>query len=504
MSDWNPEKRLAKWWLGGMPISDNNKTSGWVKKNLFGDKSTAPTISAKDKATRSAIASVENTVHNRSGQPSMTQLADFVRGKNPAKANSSNNATHLGIKAVIPPDEAKAQKAATAIVAKRTAATTPPTGPTAGSDGHATAKVVAPSARATAAVDKGTTPYPGMNANTYTPIPESMAKQGSSLIDPKFAQTMAGAQYDPQINLTKLQQGEQTRDDSQHLTDIQSWYKQVMDSLSGAKTADKNLGADASSTITNATQGLLSSLGGSANASSGALAATGSSEAATQSEMGQAQNQYLSNMTPILASQGADAKDRQSAMDSQKATALQQQLLSLQGQRGQSVANNLMSILQSNNSTKKDQLSNLLAIKNANNTGAQQNFGNQLSLQELQQAQVLGNAEANYYKQSGVGATAAANAGKTWATATTQQKAALLQTAMGTAGLNASTGVLAGTPAHAMQAAQQYLASIGYTSALGPQYGPAYSPIHQGLAAILSGAAARSAAAAAATKAAGQ
>ena len=185
----------------------------------------------------------------------------------------------------------------------------------------------------------------------------------NKLIPTSEAETLAGAQYDPQIREAKLQQLRQTADQAQAERDINDWSKQVQDSQSTATKGDTAAGAAVSGDVKNVIQGLIDSLGGSRGA--GVIGAAGANDLTAIDQQGAAQNQFNQELAPILRNEQSTNLSRNRAAGEQAQEKLASALVDLQGQRGQAKAKALMDILTANNQARQSNFGNRLAMNNA-------------------------------------------------------------------------------------------------------------------------------------------
>ena len=183
-----------------------------------------------------------------------------------------------------------------------------------------------------------------------------------------MADTLAGYEFDPQIQELLTQRNQGGRDLAQHQQDIGGWYGQVRGAQETAGVRDAEAGTRARTDVSNALQGILQSLGGSRGA--GMVGAAGLSDLTSLAAQGASQDRYNADMAPLLASEEAGAHSRETAMASQRKAALDSALVKTRGQRGQGVAKSLMGIIQANNQGRQTNFQNRLAVQNARLAGA--------------------------------------------------------------------------------------------------------------------------------------
>jgi hypothetical protein len=297
------------------------------------------------------------------------------------------------------------------------------------------------------------------NPNTYSPISELLANDGSHSIDPAYADKMAGLQYDGQIADLADQIKGAPEQGAQNLHDIQHWYDLVQASQKTAGVRDAAAGQAGVGSIRDANAAILSSLGGAANPAGATVAAAGLGDMGTLEANAVTQNEYNTDLAPILKLEQSGALAHETARQSQLAAELASQMRNLKGERGQAVATNQYGILKDNNAASDNYFSRLMAIKAQNAAGAQSNFGNRRSVVEDQIAATLNGIKATAALTSAQ-AKAAQNANPTKAV----DMSKIAKVASGLLGVDAQGRLPAGTtPAQAAQKIAAALISQGLT-----------------------------------------
>jgi hypothetical protein len=206
---------------------------------------------------------------------------------------------------------------------------------------------------------------PAADPNNFPGVPgvDAGGPNTQRLLGRGMADTLAGAQFDPQIQelLTQIQQG--GRDQSQHQRDISGWYDQVQGAQRTAGQRDTEASQHAHDVTSQALQGILQSLGGSRGA--GVVGAAGLNDLTELASQGSSQDRYNADLAPLLQQEEAGAHSREQALGSQRASALNAALTGARGQRGQAKAKALMDIIQANNQSRQGNFQNKLAIQNA-------------------------------------------------------------------------------------------------------------------------------------------
>jgi hypothetical protein len=231
-------------------------------------------------------------------------------------------------------------------------------------------------------------PQKAMADNLGTPISEQIANYGT-LLDPKMADAIAGQQFDPQIREAQFQLAKDPIQGKQNLTDIGSWYQQVLDSQKTAAGRDTAASHAGVASITDAAKALAASFGGSANMGASNIAETAQNGIDTQTALGTVQDQYNNDLRPILQNEKAGMLTNQTNKDQNLTRADQLALENFQGQRGQALTAAQLQIRDANNSLSGNRANMLVGIKGSNNALAQQGFTNSLALAQAQIAAMM-------------------------------------------------------------------------------------------------------------------
>lgn len=185
----------------------------------------------------------------------------------------------------------------------------------------------------------------------------------NKLLPSSYAETVAAAQFDPQIAEARRALAGQQRDEAQAQRDISSWYGQVEGSQKQAASADASAGSRARADVANMIQAITGSLGGSRGA--GLVAAQGANNLTALAAQGQNQDKYNAELAPILATAQADAASRQRALASQADVKSQGAIQDLLSSRGLTKAKALGDVTQMNNQSRQQNFANRQALFNA-------------------------------------------------------------------------------------------------------------------------------------------
>lgn len=185
-----------------------------------------------------------------------------------------------------------------------------------------------------------------------------------SMIPASTADAMAGMQFDPQIHDLEVAMAKAPRQNAQNLSDIGNFYGQVRGSLKTAAARDAAGYAAGKTSLGDAVNAIVSSLGGSANGGSATVGAAGADAVGTLGALAQADSQFQNDMQPLLAAEAAGQKSQELARQSQRSTDVQAQLEDLLGQRGQAKSAALADILDKNNSLAQQRFANRAGLLN--------------------------------------------------------------------------------------------------------------------------------------------
>jgi len=189
-------------------------------------------------------------------------------------------------------------------------------------------------------------------------------------LDTGMADTLAGQQFDAPIHDVKVLIDRLGPQNAQALADISNWFGQAQAANAQAGTRDSEIANGVADQQDQAVQGLLASLGGSANDGAGMLAAAGLNDSGLQRILGGIEAQSHADMDPLLAQAAASAKQSQQNQNLAQMQNYQLQLADLLGQRGQAKASNLLDIRKYNNDLAQQQFQNMLAKMQAGQAAA--------------------------------------------------------------------------------------------------------------------------------------
>lgn len=197
-----------------------------------------------------------------------------------------------------------------------------------------------------------------------------LAPNVGTTVSPGLADKMAGLQYDSSITDARTALARQPVQASQDLHDIENWYGQVLGAQKVAAGRDTDMTTAGVGSIRDAVSRIVSSLGGSANEGSGLVGAAGADQVGTLQALGTTQDQYNSDIAPLLRSESAGARQQQMAVntrDNQDATSAVQKLVQA---RGQAKAAAGLDISKYNNDVNQQEFQNELALEQAKEAAA--------------------------------------------------------------------------------------------------------------------------------------
>lgn len=231
-------------------------------------------------------------------------------------------------------------------------------------------------------------------------IDESMANQGGSPMDPNAAADQAAAQYQAALAAAQQQLGQNRADRTQHLADIANWYGQVLSSKDTAQGRNKEASAQGVQSVRDATNAIVASLGGAANQGSPLVAASGNNDANTQQALGTAEDQFQTDLTPILQSEKSGQQVSEGSRMDRLAADIQSQMMDLQGQQAAARAQAIDQANQYNSGLQQDNLANLMKIREYNNNLDQQAWDNQLKAAEANAALKMSGQKLNLTRRN--------------------------------------------------------------------------------------------------------
>jgi hypothetical protein len=237
----------------------------------------------------------------------------------------------------------------------------------------------------------------GLNPNVGSTIPLGLAKRGAQAmgpaqIDALVASMMGG--YTTKQQLMQQQQADMAKQNAHNLEQIRHWYDQVIQSQGVAAQRDREFGQAAVQSVQDATQSIVSALGGEANEGSYVAGAAGAENVGNLQAVATIQDQYNADLAPLLQGEAAGQLVREQAAGGQRLKDLQQQLIEMQAQRNTDEANLRYNVWQSNNEILERRIQTELAIRQANQALQQQRFSNKAGLTQMQIAAMAGAQES--------------------------------------------------------------------------------------------------------------
>lgn len=232
-------------------------------------------------------------------------------------------------------------------------------------------------------------PYvpPAMN-----PIAAGALPGGAQLIPDSYAGQLA-AGYDPVINSLMQQQAAARRAAGNNAQEVRGWYDQVGEHLAKAGVRDRQINQAAQGSMQDATQAIMASLGGQANAGAGMVGAAGTEAVGTLKALGSAQEQYNQDMAPLLQGEGAGMAARVTAQGAKNAADLAARIAEVQGQKASARAEAMMNIQAMNNDIRNGRYDRAFQRMQYNDQLKQQAFNNNVTMTQLATAAIGLNAK---------------------------------------------------------------------------------------------------------------
>lgn len=224
-------------------------------------------------------------------------------------------------------------------------------------------------------------------------VAPGLATQGLDPLPEGYADAQAGIQFDPQIHEAQVAQSRLPARTAQDLHDIETWYGNAMNSQKVAAQRDSDIGKSTRQSVQDATQAIIASLGGSANAGTGVVGAAGADSLGTLAALSQSQDQYNQDVAPIMALEKAGAMANEQHRGNTDEADLRNQLMGLQGQRGQAKVIAMGDRQKYNQSLSDTAYNRAMQIKQYNDSIGQQNFQNRMSVNDANTAALLAGAK---------------------------------------------------------------------------------------------------------------
>lgn len=228
----------------------------------------------------------------------------------------------------------------------------------------------------------------GKGGPTPGTLPLTLAAQG---LTPATADMFNSAgEFAGQVEALRRQLGISKGSMQAALKNLNDWYGQVSAAQQTAGARDAAIGKAGVDSLNQAAQAIVSSLGGSANPAAAVVGEGGAQNVGTLQALSSAQDQYNSDIGPILQLAKAGALSDRQAQGQQEQAQLMAQIAAAQGQQAAAAAADRLGLLQYNNQLAGQRFSNQMALRQYN-AGVQQQAD-----QAAQSAQVIKLAMALY------------------------------------------------------------------------------------------------------------
>lgn len=219
---------------------------------------------------------------------------------------------------------------------------------------------------------------------TIAPIPLSLASRGIQEYTPDMLDSLAGTEsYDSTISSLQGMLDQNTRDTAANIKQIQGWYGQVGQSLKTAAQRDQAIQAASLSSVQDAARAIASSIGGEANPGASMAAQAGAQGAGLVQAMGAANDEFNSDIGPLIAAEGVGRTADAQAEGSRRAQEIAMQIAQTRSEKTSSRGDALLKLAQLNNELNQQRTDRELSIRQANQGLTQQNFQNKQGLYGL-------------------------------------------------------------------------------------------------------------------------
>jgi hypothetical protein len=217
-----------------------------------------------------------------------------------------------------------------------------------------------------------------------------------SKLRPGMADAIAGMQYDAPIHDLKVLIDRLGPQNAQALADISHWFGQAQAANAQAGSRDAAVAQDVAAQQDQAVKGLMASLGGGGNDANAAIAAQEANDSGLQRILGGIEQQYHSDMDPLLAQAAASAQTAQQNRNLQQMQDYQLQLADMLGQRGQAKASAQLDISKYNNELAQQWFQNALAKMQAGQAAASLGLDLQAKRVQIRQAKQQGGGSQKF------------------------------------------------------------------------------------------------------------
>lgn len=223
--------------------------------------------------------------------------------------------------------------------------------------------------------------FGGLTPPKGVQIDPRLANRGLTPYGPELLDAASGkGVYDSAIKT--LQQSIRTAQDdtAANVKQIEGWYGQVGQSLAKAAERDKAIQAASLGSVTESARAIASAIGGEANPGASMAAQAGAQGAGLVSAMGAANDEFNSDIAPLLQAEGVGRMAQERSAGSKRAQELAIQLAQTRAEQAGAQGDARLKLAQLNNELSQQGAKNLIDIMQANAGSRQQDFQNRTGL----------------------------------------------------------------------------------------------------------------------------
>jgi hypothetical protein len=210
-------------------------------------------------------------------------------------------------------------------------------------------------------------------------VDPKLAKQGLTPYGPELLDSVGGV-YDSQIRALQELIGRSSKETDANVKQIEGWYGHVGKALATAAERDKVIQQASLASVTDAARSVASAIGGEANPGASMAAQAGAQGAGLVSAMGAANDEFNSDIAPLIQAEGVSRMSEERTAGSNRAQELAMQIAQVRGEQGGAVGDARLKLAQLNNELKQQGAKNLIDILQVNAGSRQQDFQNQTGL----------------------------------------------------------------------------------------------------------------------------
>lgn len=209
----------------------------------------------------------------------------------------------------------------------------------------------------------------------------SLLDGGAEFLDESLAGKMAEMGYGPAIAALRSELGRMEGFDPEGK--IAPLFGAALKALETAALRDKEINAAGQGSMQQATEAILSSIGGADNLGSGVVGAAGAESLGTLKALGTVQEQFNADMVPVIESEKARAIAGARSRSGAQAQDVRLQLAQLLADQGRTRGEGLMDIRRYNNDLRNQQVDRRFALRQYQDQQGQQSWQREMAEKEL-------------------------------------------------------------------------------------------------------------------------